>query len=218
MDAAQFAVAVVLVGVCIGVVLVMRSPGLAGGSPRTRAARRDGLRRLGAEQGWSLAEGEEASGRTYDERLGAERVVAGECELVLQGRADEFVAESWVTHARTLGSPLTFRTHQQVIRFPCAGTPEFIVRSLPSRHELRYFPARFKGRSGFVNFHTQMLVGGEFAAVQDRIAPFVEAIHASRLWVIGLEDELVLMSTREVDAVHFQQRLALGRAITEALG
>src|SRR3546814_10059882 len=115
-------------------------------------------------------------------------------------------------------SGVTLCTHQQVLRFPCAGTPEFIVRSLPSLHELRYFPALFKGRSGFMNFHTQMLVGGEFADVQDRIAPFVEAIHASRLWVIGLEDELVLMSTREVDAVQFQQRLALGRALTATLG
>lgn len=184
---------------------------------RGSAARRAGVVTLAGSRGWWVVEGPQAARRTFDPRLQAERARPNLCDLVVDGRAEGFSAESWSVSVRNLGSPIGLAARQHVLRLPCPPTWQFLVRSMPSRHELRYFPQAFKHRAGIVRANGHMMVGGDFPQVQERLGPFLDAIAQSKTWVVGLGDEVVLMSGDEPDAAELERRLGLGRAIAGAL-
>lgn len=209
----------VLIGI---VVLFLLGVGRRGPLEAVRARRdsatRDEVAALAHSRAWSVTQESELAQREPDPRLAAERALPTTCVQVIDGGGDGFTAETWTAGVRNLGSPVRLPAHQHLVRFSCPATPWFLVRGMPSRHELRHFPVAFREQSGFVRFHTSMLVGGQFGLVQDRLGPLIEAIDASRLWVIGVGDQLILLSGSVPGPDELERRIALGRVIVDALG
>lgn len=219
-DVVRIGAAVLVVGLLALVFLAARGAGPLGRiTPRGTQERRRRLVDLATSRGWRTVQGEQASGRSADPRLAAARVEPVACDLVIDGGAEEFLAETWRVRVRNLGALLSMASQQHILRVPCRTTSpaRFLLRGLPGRHELRFFPQQFQGKAGFVQFHTTMMVAGDIAQVQERIAPLIDAIQQSRLWVVGLGDEIVLMSGSEPDAAELERRLGLARAIADAL-
>ncbi|MDN5893850.1 MAG: hypothetical protein L0H93_07450 [Nocardioides sp.] len=185
--------------------------------PRRGAEERDSAADLAASRGWWVGRGAEVADRTFDPRLAAARVTPKRCDLFIEDAAEGFVAESWSINGRAPGSPLSGAASQHVLRVSSPSTPRFLVRGVPRKHELRFFPREFRNQSGFVRYHVLMMVAGDFAEVQDRLAPMIEDINRSRLWVVGLDGELVLMSSNEPDGAELERRVALARALVAAL-
>ncbi|KRF17897.1 hypothetical protein ASG90_06100 [Nocardioides sp. Soil797] len=185
---------------------------------RRDRARQDSAVDVARTKGWRVESGELLVGRVFDQRFAAERATPVACDLVIDGGPEGFVAESWRVDARNLGSPIRLAGRQHLLRVPCPGTPRFLVKGVPRRSELRLFPRAFKDQTGFFKAPMMMVVAGEFAEVHGRIAPLLEAISTSRGWVIGLDDELVLMSSSEPDGALLELRLGLARAVVTALG
>ncbi|MDT0201127.1 hypothetical protein [Nocardioides sp. AE5] len=207
-DLLRVAGALALLALLVCLLLALFGKGPVGREVARRSReRRDDLARMAAGHGWWSGQDDDVADRAWDDTLSGSRAPLC-CELLIDGGDDGFVAETWL---------LPGRHHQHLLRLPCPGAGNFLVRGLPRKDELRLFPARFRNDAGFVQFHTPMLVGGDFAGVQDRLGPFIEAIEASRAWVVGTGDELVVMTGSDPSPADFELRLALGRALVRAL-
>lgn len=180
-------------------------------------ARHDDALAIAAARGWRVDQGAAVAHLAFDDRLVAERVTPVACALVIDGGTDAFVAESWELGSSNPVSPFRGAVRQHILRLPSAGIPRFLVKGVPRRNELRFFPRAFKDQAGFVRAPMMMVVAGDFIDVHERLGPLIQAIHASRVWVIGLDDELIMMSAREPDGAELELRLGLARAIVTAL-
>ena len=87
---------------------------------------------------------------------------------------------------------------------------------MPGLHEPMLQPKQFKGRMG-QGVPGEVLAGGDYARVQDRLAPLLSRILDGDGWVVVADGAVTVTSYLEPDALEFERRLALARDVAACL-
>lgn len=174
----------------------------------------EGVVRLAADRGWTVRRGADASD-TYPADLRASAIDVGACDLDVAG--DGFRARSWTAYTGRRGSRMKYAIRVHVLQVDAPGVDaDLVVRDLPVVWTPMLFPDRFHGRAGDAA-PQRVLAAGDVAATQERLAPLVQRIVESGVWVVTSAGVVTVMAHWEPDADELERWLALARDVASAL-
>jgi hypothetical protein len=178
-------------------------------------ATQESVRRLAAEQGWTVRSGAEVGSRTFPSRLRAETVDVGACDFVVEG--DGFTATSWTAYTGRLQSPAKMAIRQHVLQVDAPGVDaEVLLRDMPVVYTPMLFPRAFEDRS-VGDAPGQLVAAGDYDRVRERVAPLVDRIVASRTWVVVMDGTVTVTAHWEPDADELETWLRLARDVAASL-
>ncbi|WP_107766313.1 hypothetical protein [Nocardioides terrigena] len=178
-------------------------------------ARQESVRRLAAEQGWTVRSGAAVGSCTFPSRLRAETVDVGACDFVVEG--DGFTATSWTACTGRRQSPMKMAIRQHVLQVDAPGVDaEVLLRDLPVVYTPMLFPRAFKDRS-VGDAPGQLVAAGDYHRVRERVAPLVDRIVASRTWVVVMDGTVTVTAHWEPDADELETWLRLARDVAASL-
>ncbi|MBC2932295.1 hypothetical protein [Nocardioides sp. zg-1228] len=177
-------------------------------------ATQESVVRLAADRGWTVRRGPAAAG-AFPADLRAHAIDVGECDLDVTGEG--FRSRSWTAYTSRRGSGMKYAIRVHVTQVEAPGVEaDLVVRDLPVVWTPLLFPDRFHGRASDAG-PQRVLAAGDVAATRERLAPLMQRIVDSGVWVVVSGGVVTVMAHWEPDADELERWLGLARDVASAL-